>query len=96
MRSRTDMPSLLQKRAKPFRFVRYLRLLDSRDGEIAHLRRCLPKLEAGNRGVDGWIYGDSRTFSGVVCWTINCRMLLSWLSQRSNGSFYGFQRWSVH
>ena len=65
------VPGISEKRRGPFRFVRYLRLQDCRDGSIAPLRRCLPKLEAGNRGVDGWIYGDSRMLVGVVCDTIS-------------------------
>ena len=42
------------------RFVRSLRVLDSQAGEVALLRRGLTKLEAGNRGIDGVAYGDSR------------------------------------
>ena len=91
-RSEADAVNHPVKREKPFRFVRDLRVQDYRAGENAHRRRCLPKLEAGNRGADGWIYGESRMLVDVVCDTINGWRMLSILSQRLEGSFHGVQR----
>lgn len=45
---------------KPLRVVRYLRVLNGFDVIEFSLRRCLTKLDVGNRGVDGRIYGESR------------------------------------
>ena len=42
------------------RFVRSLRVLESQADEVTRLCRGLTKLEAGNRGIDGAVYGDSR------------------------------------
>ncbi len=48
------------------RVVRYLRVLNARDGSEVLLRRCLTKLDVGNRGVDCGIYGESRMLPGEV------------------------------
>ena len=48
------------------RVVRDLRVLNALDGIEASQRRCLTKLDVGNRGVDSRIYGESRMSAGEI------------------------------
>ncbi len=51
---------------RTLRVVRDLRVLNCADVYEASPRRCLTKLDVGNRGVDGGIYRESRMPAGVI------------------------------
>ena len=54
------------KQTQSLRVVRYLRVLNARDVCEVLLRRCLTKLDVGNRGIDSRVYGESRMLVGEI------------------------------